>query len=246
MPVPELSRLTRALALLRLRDMAVARHACPLCESGFVVRLAQEEAGVRCLRCGASPVHRSIGAVLRRCVGNLGDCDVCELSARGPLARHLRAHARSAALSEYFVDVAPGAMRDGVRCEDAERLTYADASFDLLTHTEVLEHVADDARALSELRRVLRPGAWMLFTVPLYGAVTLERARLGSGAIEHLLPPVYHGDPARGGGPVLAFRDYGSDIVTRLRAAGFARAWIEPADAAAPWGFARPVICARA
>lgn len=243
--MPELSRLTRALSLLRPRYLAVARDTCPLCESGFIVRLANEEAGVRCLRCGASPVHRSIGAVLRRCVGSLGGYDVCELSARGPLARHLRAHARSAALSEYFVDVAPGAMRDGVRCEDVERLTYADASFDLITHTEVLEHVADDARALCELRRVLRPGGWMLFTVPLYGEVTLERARLGNGAIEHLLPPVYHGDPARGGDPVLAFRDYGNDIVTRLRAAGFAQAWIEPGDAAAPWGFARPVICAR-
>ena len=243
--MPELSRLARALALLRLRDIAVARHACPLCGSGFVVRLANEEAGVRCLRCGASPVHRSIGAALRRCVGSLGDYDVCELSARGPLARHLRARARSAALSEYFVDVAPGAMRDGVRCEDVERLSYADASFDLVTHTEVLEHVADDARAFCELRRVLRAGGWMLFTVPLYAEVTLERARLRNGAIEHLLPPVYHGDPARGGEPVLAFRDYGNDIVARLRAAGFLQAWIEPADAAAPWGFARPVICAR-
>jgi len=210
------------------------------------VRLANEESGVRCLRCGASPVHRSLGAVLRRCVGNVGSRDACELSARGPLARYLRAHARSAALSEYLVDVPPGALRGGVRCEDAERLTYADASFDLVTHTEVLEHVADDARALRELRRVLRPGGWMLFTVPLYGAITAERARLRNGVIEHLLPPVYHGDPARGGEPVLAYRDYGGDIVARLRDAAFAQAWIEPADAAAPWGFARPVICARA
>ena len=50
--------------------------------------------------------------------------------------------------------------------------------------------------------------------------------------------------PARGGEPVLAFRDYGHDIASRLLAAGFAQAWIEPAAAGtapAPRGFARPV-----
>jgi SAM-dependent methyltransferase len=243
--VRELTRLTRALALLRLRDFAVARHDCPFCGPALVLRLRNEEAGVRCLRCGASPVHVSLGRALRQ-VGSLADRDVYELSARGPLAAHLRKHARSVVLSEYFADLPPGGIRAGVRCEDVQKLSYADASFDLVTHTEVLEHVPDDARAFAELRRVLRPGGWLLFTVPLYGAATLERARLRDGAIEHLAPPMYHGDPARGGEPVLAFRDYGHDIASRLFAAGFAQAWIEPAvSGSAPWGFARPVVCAR-
>jgi SAM-dependent methyltransferase len=243
--VPEPARLTRALALLRLRDFAVARHDCPFCGPALVVRVRNEETGVRCVRCGASPVHRSLGRALQR-AGSLAGLDACELSARGPLAAHLRKHARSVALSEYFADLPPGAIRAGVRCEDVQRMSYADTSFDLVSHTEVLEHVPDDARAFAELRRVLRPGGWMLFTVPLYGATTLERARLRDSAIEHLAPPVYHGDPARGGEPVLAFRDYGHDIASRLLAAGFAQAWIEPAAAGtAPWGFARPVVCAR-
>ncbi len=243
--MPELTRLTRALALLRLRDFAMARHDCPFCGPALVLRLRNEETGVRCLRCGASPVHVSLGRALRK-VGTLAGLDACELSARGPLAAHLRKHARSVALSEYFADLPPGGVRAGVRCEDVQQLSYADASFDLVTHTEVLEHVPDDARAFAELHRVLRPGGWLLFTVPLYGAATLERARLRDGAIEHLAPPVYHGDPARGGEPVLAFRDYGQDIASRLLAAGFAQVWIEPAvSGSAPWGFGRPVVCAR-
>jgi SAM-dependent methyltransferase len=239
-------RLRRALSLLRPREFALARHDCPLCGPGVVVRLRNEESGVRCLRCGASPVHRSLAQVLLRHVDRLRDRDTCELSARGPWAAYLRTRSRKAALSEYFADLPAGTTRNGVRCEDVQKLSYADASFDLVTHTEVLEHVPDDRRAFAEMRRVLRPGGWMLFTVPLYGAATIERARLCNGAVEHLLPPVYHGDPARGGDPILAYRDYGDDIVSRLRDAGFAEAWIEPADApAAPWGFARPVICAR-
>ncbi len=92
-------------------------------------------------------MHLSIGWALRAQVPNLYSRDACELSARGPLVRYLRRHAKSLATSEFFADVEPGASRDGVRCEDVQRLTYGDASFDLITHTEVLEHVPDDGAA---------------------------------------------------------------------------------------------------
>ncbi|MGH8090351.1 MAG: class I SAM-dependent methyltransferase, partial [Rudaea sp.] len=144
----------------------------------MVVRLVRDETGVRCVRCGASAVHLAIGHALRQHVPRLNACEVCELSARGPLARYLTRHAHSVALSEYLPGVPTGTLRDGVRCEDAQNLSYADASFDLVTHTEVLEHVADDARAFVELRRVLRPGGLMLFTVPLHEGPTRERALL--------------------------------------------------------------------
>jgi len=144
----------------------------------------------------------------------------------GQLAAHLRRRARSVATSEYFPGVAPGALHEGVRCEDVQRLTYADASFDLVTHTEVLEHVPDDARALAELLRVLRPAGVMLFTIPMHsGTRTVERAREREGVIEHLLEPVHHTDPLRPEG-ILAFRDYGRDILDRLRGAGFVDARI--------------------
>jgi hypothetical protein len=41
------------------------------------------------------------------------------------------------------------------------------------------------------------------------------------GGVRHLLPSMYHGDRIRGHDGVLAYRDYGRDIVERLRAAGF-------------------------
>lgn len=237
----------RGLRLLRWRDVALRRGRCPFCGPSVFVRLRSDELGVRCLRCAGSAVHISLGNTLRKHVLDLRELDVCELSARGPLARFLSERARSASLSEYLAGAPPGETRAGARNEDVQCLTYADASFDLVTHTEVLEHVPDDGRALRELRRVLKPGGLMLFTTPMHdGAATIERARLRAGAIEQLLPPVYHGDPLRDGAAILAFRDYGSDIVTRLLAAGFAEAWIEKVDSDhALWGFARPVVCAR-
>jgi len=126
-----------------------------------------------------------------------------------------------------------------------QRLSYADASFDLVTHTEVLEHVPDDARAFAELHRVLRPGGTMLFTVPLYGGYpTIERARFRNGEVLHLMEPAYHIDPLRGEG-ILAFRDYGLDIVERLRAAGFAEASVVTTQHRVPWLGDFPVILAK-
>jgi SAM-dependent methyltransferase len=48
-------------------------------------------------------------------------------------------------------------------------LPFEDASFDAVWVSEVLEHVADTARFLSEARRVLRPGGLLLVTTPSAG-----------------------------------------------------------------------------
>lgn len=240
-----IARLRSGFALLRPAEFALATGRCPYCGPTLFLRLRRDAIGVRCARCAASAIHLAIGWALRDRVARIEDCDVCELSARGPLAAWLRRTARSVALSEYFADVEPGALRDGVRCEDVQRLTYADASFDLVTHTEVLEHVADDARAFAELLRVLKPGGLMLFTVPMHGGPdTVERARLREGRVEHLIEPVFHLDPLRHEG-ILAFRDYGGDIVERLRRAGFTGPEIVRARTRVPWLDDFPVILAR-
>src|SRR3546814_1756319 len=89
--------------------------------------------------CAASAVHLSIGWALCTQVAELDARDAYELSSRGPLVAHLVRHARSLLLSEYFDGIAPGSVHHGVRCEDVQALSFADASFDLITHTEVLE-----------------------------------------------------------------------------------------------------------
>lgn len=241
-----LNRVRAGMALSKPRELAVAAGRCPFCGPTVFVRLRREETGVRCLRCAASAVHLAVGWVLREQVPDLASLDACELSARGPLVGFLRGAARSLATSEYFADVRPGESRDGIRCEDVQCLSYRDASFDLVTHTEVFEHVPDDARAFAELARVLRRGGTMIFTVPLHGGErTVERARLAGGQIEHLCEPVYHNDPLRGGVGILAFRDYGSDILERLGAAGFVEVQLLVPSHSIPWLVPRTVVLAR-
>jgi len=50
-------------------------------------------------------------------------------------------------------------------------LPFDDAEFDVVWASEVIEHVADTARWLSELRRVLRSGGRLMVTTPYHGRV---------------------------------------------------------------------------
>ena len=64
-------------------------------------------------------------------------------------------------------------------------LPFADASFELVWTSEVIEHIADTARWLSEVRRVLAPGGRLLATTPSHG-----RLRVLLGGIEHFSEPL--------------------------------------------------------
>jgi SAM-dependent methyltransferase len=55
-----------------------------------------------------------------------------------------------------------------VRHGAAEDLPYDDASFDLVTALDVVEHLDDDLAGLKEFRRVLRPGGRALLFVPTF------------------------------------------------------------------------------
>jgi ubiquinone/menaquinone biosynthesis C-methylase UbiE len=67
----------------------------------------------------------------------------------------------------------------------AEPFPFADGSFDVVWCSEVIEHVADTARWLSEVRRVLAPGGRLLITTPDHG-----RLRLLLGGIERYSEPL--------------------------------------------------------
>lgn len=224
---------------------AVRGFRCPACGPSLLLGWGADEMHVRCLRCRGTPVHLSLLAAIRAHVPALATRRAYELSTVGPVPRWLRARCRTTTTSEYLDGVEPGGSRDGIRCEDVQALSFADASFDLCTSTEVFEHVPDDAAGFRELHRVLAPGGWLLFTVPMNDApATVERARNEGGQVVHLLPPAYHGDRLRGPGAVLVYRDYGADLPARVRAAGFARAalWSPPRPFL---GHARQVLVAQ-
>ncbi len=88
---------------------------------------------------------------------------------------------------------------------DALCLPFADATFDRVIASEVLEHIPQDVIAMSELTRVLRPGGTMAITVP----------RCGPEVINWLLSDEYHNVP---GGHVRIYRR--STLRSRLVSTG--------------------------
>src|SRR5262249_15782570 len=88
-----------------------------------------------------------------------------------------------------------------------------DESVDVILCSHVLEHVADDRRAMREMHRVLRPGGWAIVLVPIRKnqQTTFEDPDVVSP--EERTRLFGQADPVR---------RYGRDIKTRLEDAGFA------------------------
>jgi predicted SAM-dependent methyltransferase len=59
---------------------------------------------------------------------------------------------------------------------DLLSLPFADQSYDFVYASHVLEHVKNDSKAISEIRRVLRPRGIAVLPVPIVGVKTIEYA----------------------------------------------------------------------
>lgn len=82
------------------------------------------------------------------------------------LARH--GHVAGVDLSEICVACTRSRGHADVHRAAIEQMPFADATFDLVTCLDVIEHTPDDRVALAELRRVTRPGGLLVVTVPAY------------------------------------------------------------------------------
>jgi SAM-dependent methyltransferase len=123
-------------------------------------------------------------------------------------------------LSEFFDGVDPGATVDGVRCEDLTRLTFGDASLDLVITEDVLEHVPEREAAQAELARVLKPGGVHVCTVPFsFAPTTTDLFDVVDGERVLREPIEYHGDLVRG--RVATFYHFGWDLTDLMDDAGF-------------------------
>lgn len=92
-------------------------------------------------------------------------------------------------------------------------LAYPDQSFDLIVHSDTLEHVSCPRTALKESKRVLRPNGATIFTVPIIIG-RLSRSR-------QWLPASYHGAAGQNAQDHMVHTEFGSDLWTMVLDSGF-------------------------
>jgi SAM-dependent methyltransferase len=172
-----------------------------------------QQQGCACDGCGANLRIVALGqAVLAAFGANLPLRDFVS----SPAAMALRvldvngAEAISPALARL-----PHYIRGDFPALDMHALSFEDGSFDLVVHSDTLEHVERPVRALEECRRVLTRGGRLCFTVPtIVGRMTRSRAGLAKS---------YHGDPAVGADDFLVHTEFGAGAWCFVMQAGFTR-----------------------
>jgi hypothetical protein len=96
---------------------------------------------------------------------------------------------------------------------DMQNLPYAPGSFDVIVHSDTLEHIRDPVQALSECRRVLRDGGVCAFTVP----VVVDR--LTRSTKDRI--PSYHGAADTVTEDFRVHTEFGADVWKVVANAGF-------------------------
>ena len=181
---------------------------------GFV-----ERESLLCTSCGSSSRIRGLADVLLELYADRA-ASIAELVREDRFAALHVAELNSIGRMHPFLAELPALTFAEYPQEDVQRLSYEDATFDLVLTSDTMEHVPDPMRGFAEIRRVLRSGGRHVFTVPLDPGLASTRSREG-------LPPQYHG---RGGGPyalvsrkadMLAYTDYGVDLPALLADVGF-------------------------
>ncbi len=175
-------------------------------------RIIDEQQGTRCRGCGTDLRSQALAAAVMRVTGHAGPfaqfgawmatrgLRLLEINPAGSLTRFLTGHAGHLLVRYPEVDMMA--------------LPFDAGAFDLVIHSDTLEHVRHPVRALAECRRVLKAGGHCVYTVPLL-AGRLSSSREG-------MPPSYHGNPAAAAKDHLVFTEYGADAWCQALEAGFA------------------------
>jgi SAM-dependent methyltransferase len=190
-----------------LWDDLVAQWQLSPSERAYVDR----QQGTKCKNCGANLRSIALANAIRNALGTrltleqfiltdaanvLSVLEINEAGTLTPTLRKLRGHCLA-----MYPDV------------DMHAMPYTDGQFDLVLHSDTLEHVSRPVRALAECRRVLRLGGWLCFTVPtIVGRLTRSRAGLEKS---------FHGNPEIPSDDFLVHTEFGADMWTAVIKGGF-------------------------
>jgi SAM-dependent methyltransferase len=172
----------------KLSNAGSRKFECPVCGYWGPFRELSRPTGRRkhaqCPQCDALERHRLQYLVIDRVLSEIDPQKLRMLHfAPEPFFRGFF----SARFAEY---VTADAHMEGVDHRvDLQHLPFADAYYDFIFASHVLEHISDDAAALAEIRRVLSPGGIAILPVPLVADRTVEYEKPNPHESGHVRAP---------------------------------------------------------
>lgn len=144
------------------------RYECPVCEGKFRKFLpygydgSAKRSNVLCPKCLTLERHRVLWLYLKERTDFFSaPRKMLHIAPEQPfLGRFRKLKHLDLTTADLFSPLAD------VKC-DIMDMPFEDGSFDVIFCNHVLEHVTDDAKAMSELFRVMRPGGFGIFQVPV-------------------------------------------------------------------------------
>jgi SAM-dependent methyltransferase len=179
--------------------------------AAYEVQYIDRQQGLQCRRCGSSLRTMALALAICRCYGHEGTFSQFVEASRNRGLRVLEVN--EAGNLTQFLSKLPGHIIGRFPKLDMTRMPYSEGSFDLVVHSDTLEHVPHPVTALTECYRVLAPGGFCAFTIPVV-VDRMTRSRAG-------LPPSYHGNSEQRAGDFIVQTEYGCDAWKHLILAGF-------------------------
>lgn len=167
--------------------------------------------GVQCGRCNSNLRTMALALAICRCYGHEGT--FVEFVGKWRTRRLRVLEINEAGYLTQFLSKLPRYTLARYPDVDMMRMPYPPNSFDLVVHSDTLEHVVEPITALGECYRVLAPRGYCAFTIPVI-VDRMTRTRAG-------LPASFHGDPNERGADFAVQTEYGCDAWKHVICAGF-------------------------
>lgn len=177
-----------------------------------------QQQGRHCAGCGTNLRSMVLARALLDAMGAPPGITLAEFVGTGAAARFRVLEINTAGTLTPHLQRMPGHHFGAYPELDMQAMGFADGSFDLVVHSDTLEHVPNPIRALAECRRVLKPGGALCFTIPvIVGRLTRSRAGL---------PLSHHGNSGTEAADWAVQTEFGADAWCHVLRAGFDRVQI--------------------
>ncbi len=177
-----------SLPIFLLRNFNKERFTCPVCGYSGPFKDDDTAWGLRkhakCPKCNALERHRIQYLVVNKVLKDVNSSRLKMLHfAPEPFFREL--------FSKRFgrYETADLKMRGVDHNVDLQELPFQDQTYDFVFASHVLEHIPNDEKAISEIRRILGPNGIAILPVPLIAEKTVEYPEPNPNEVDHVRAP---------------------------------------------------------